>query len=75
MLERIIYILIGIFLLVYGLHAFIAGIKKEDKAYFMTDGYDGMENVFKNKYPIYQNIVGGSLCILCGTGVIIVYLT
>ncbi|MGN7786700.1 hypothetical protein ACTJIJ_19355 [Niabella sp. 22666] len=73
MLERILYIPVGIFLLVYGLKAFIAGIKKEDKAYFMTDGCDGMESVFKNKYPIYQNIVGGSLCILSGTGIITVY--
>lgn len=29
MMERILYIMVGIFLLVYGVRAFVAGIKKE----------------------------------------------
>lgn len=73
MIECILYPIIGLFLFFYGLRAFMAGIKKEKKCYFLKLGYDGSKYLFKEKYPVFINITGGILSIVCGLGTIIIY--
>lgn len=75
MIERIIYCIIGILLFLYGIRALVAGIKKEKKCYFHKDGYDGSKYLFKENYPVFINIAGGVLSIICGLGIVILYAT
>jgi len=57
----------ALFLFIYGLRSFIAGIKKKKKSYWLNLGYDsGLRKLLKDNYDQVINIFWGFLSLILG---------
>ena len=64
----------AVFLVIYGYRSFIAGLKNESKAYWVSFGYSkGMKQLLKDKYIKYNNIFLGIISFISGLVVLIGY--
>ena len=73
MLKIIFVYGMAVFLLVYGYLSFRAGIKKEDKQFWLVLGWDDTKRWLKNRHTQAINLVGGLISIVFGIGILIVY--
>lgn len=64
----------GLFLVIYGYRSFMAGLKNENKIYWVSFGYSlGMKNLLKEKYNKYNNIFWGLISFISGIVILIGY--
>jgi hypothetical protein len=66
-LLTIITYLVSIFLILFGLRSFIAGLKNEKKSFWFIISYSkGLKNLLKEKYDRTLNFVGGIISVIVG---------
>lgn len=58
--------LVAIFLIFYGGRSWKAGIRNEDRAFWMSPDYENVKKESRRKYEKYRNIVLGIVSIIIG---------
>lgn len=72
-LNSLLVYLVAIFLTLYGLRSFIAGIKNEKKNYWVSSGWDDSKKLLKENYNKVNNIVMGGISFCSGIIIFICY--
>ena len=63
----------GVFLLIYGGFSLKAGIKRENRAYVSSIGWDDTKKWLKDKYIPTWNILLGLIALIFGLLILILY--
>ena len=62
-----------VFLILYGLRSVIAGLRNENRSYWINLGWDDTKRLLKDKYNKFNNILWGGIIFAAGILILIWY--